>query len=85
MNDITTTQWCCDEVVVFDITRAKLVQTVLNEIYGHDVENKYINDFNAANNGILDNSYIDAYKQFLSARKALKDQIDADCLEADLA
>lgn len=79
MDNISKEQWSCDEVIVWKNDVQSIKQAAINEVWGHDVENKYINDFNAANSGILDSSYIDAYKQFLSDRKALKDQIGEDC------
>ena len=37
-----------------------------------------MNDYNAAFLGILDESYIDIYKDFLQKRKELKEQVDSD-------
>lgn len=42
------------------------------------VEAKKLNDYNAALLGILDESYIDIYKDFLQKRKELKEQVDSD-------
>jgi hypothetical protein len=79
-NDITTHGFSAYEVIVAGtVTVAKIKQAALNAMWGKDQEAKYINDFNAANAGILDASYIDAYKTFLTERKSLKDRIDADC------
>ena len=41
---------------------------------GQDVEQKKLNDYNAAQLGILDLSYVESYKTFLNKRKALKDR-----------
>jgi hypothetical protein len=79
-NGITTQGFSAHEVIIEGmVTASKIKQAVLNAVWGKDQEAKYINDFNAANAGILDASYIDAYKTFLTERKALKDQISADC------
>ena len=50
----------------------------MNEMWSKDIEQKYINDYNAAVLGILDSSYIDRYKEFISQRKSIKEQIDID-------
>jgi hypothetical protein len=79
-NGVTTRGFSAYEVMIDGtVTVAKIKQAVLNAMWGKDQEAKYINDFNAANAGILDASYIDVYKTFLTERKALKDKIDADC------
>lgn len=43
-----------------------------------------LNDYNAAVLGILDESYIDKYKEFLNSRKQLKAQIDSDCKQLNI-
>lgn len=42
------------------------------------LKQKKLNDYNAALLGILDESYIDIYKDFLQKRKELKEQVDSD-------
>ena len=52
-------------------------------------EQKLVNEFNAANLGMVGGSKtsdeakerIAAYKEFLECRKTLKEQVDADCVE----
>ena len=56
----------------------KILETCINELWGTDVEAKKLNDYNAALLGILDESYIDIYKDFLQKRKQLKEQVDSD-------
>lgn len=75
-----TQLWSYNEVIVWSpITANKITEKVINEIYGPDIESKYINDYNGALLGILDESYIDKYKKFLQDRKEIKEQVDADC------
>lgn len=67
------------EVVVWPtLTSNKILETCINEIWGTDVEAKKLNDYNAALLGLLDESYIDTYKEFLQQRKALKEQVELD-------
>jgi len=71
--------YSCLEVVVWNtVTRAKVKQTAIHELWGDGVEEKLINDYNAAVLGVLDESYKQPYLDFLAARKALKEQIDTD-------
>lgn len=67
------------EVIVWPtLTANKILETCINELWGTDVEAKKLNDYNAALLGILDESYIDIYKDFLQKRKQLKEQVDLD-------
>lgn len=78
-NDIE--QYSCKEVVVWEtVTANKIVRAAIDAEWGKGIEEKMLNDYNAAKLGIIDESYIDTYKQFLTERKALKEQIDADCI-----
>lgn len=77
-------QWECQEVVVYaPLTSNKIVKAVIAEIWGLDVENKMLNEFNAAQLGIYDDATAQAkiikYKTFLSERAAIKEQVDNDC------
>lgn len=83
----TTTKWQCDEVVVWaTVTKDKLTEAVITSIWDNDYEKKLINDYNAAKEGVFGNEsspqaldYITRYKTFLADRKAIKEQIAADC------
>lgn len=67
------------EVTVWPtLTANKILETCINELWGTDVEAKKLNDYNAALLGLLDESYIDTYKEFLQQRKALKEQVESD-------
>lgn len=80
--DVTETKWTADEVVVWGpVTRQKIVETAICEVWGINAEAKLLNDYNAAILGVLPDSYRIAYADFLTSRKALKDTINADCAE----
>lgn len=60
------------EVIVWPtLTANKILETCINELWGTDVEAKKLNDYNAALLGILDESYIDIYKDSYK-EKAIK-------------
>ena len=74
------------EVTVWPtLTANKILETCINELWGTDVEAKKLNDYNAAQLGILDLSYVESYKTFLNERKALKDRVDSDFAEWEAA
>ena len=78
----TRTQFSCNEVVVWGtVSSNKLTQSVVAALWGDGVEEKMLNDYNAAVLGILEGKYIEKYKNFLQERKAIKEQVDADCVE----
>ena len=60
------------------LTANKILEACINALWDKDVEQKKLNDYNAAQLGILDISYIDAYREFLERRKALKEQVESD-------
>lgn len=86
-NRVASVMWECEEVIVWGtVTRNKITETVVTTLWPGDYEKKLINDYNAAKEGVFGDvtgeearKYIEAYKSFLSARKAVKEQIDADC------
>ncbi len=63
----------------------KLLEACINALWDKDVEQKKLNDYNAAQLGILDLSYVESYKTFLNERKALKDRVDSDFAEWEAA
>lgn len=82
-------QWSCEQVIVYaPLTSNKIVQAVIAEVWGLDIENKMLNEFNGANLGVYDEATaadkIAKYKQFLAERNALKAQVDSDCKEAGI-
>lgn len=83
------TQWQCEQVIVYaPLTSNKIVQAVIAEVWGLDIENKMLNEYNGAQLGIYDEATaaekVAKYKQFLAERNALKAQVDADCKEAGI-
>lgn len=82
-------QWSCEQVIVYaPLTSNKIVQAVIAEVWGLDVENKMLNEYNGAQLGIYDEATkadkIAKYKAFLEERNALKAQVDSDCKEAGI-
>lgn len=82
-------QWQCEQVIVYaPLTSSKIVQAAIAEVWGLDIENKMLNEFNGAQLGVYDEASaadkIAKYKQFLAERNALKAQVDADCKEAGI-
>ena len=87
--DAPRTQWECEQVIVYaPLTSNKIVKAVIAEVWGLDVENKMLNEFNGAQLGIYDEATtadkIAKYKTFLAERNALKTQVDSDCKEAGI-
>lgn len=65
--------------VEYPTTRNNIFATLLNAKYDANTESKLRNDYEAANLGILDESYKQPYIDFLNDRQALKVQVDTDC------
>lgn len=78
-----TSQWKCNEVTVYKpISKEQLTQTVVTSIWDNDFEKKLINDYNGAKAELFDEEtnqkYIANYNEFLTQRKAIKEQIELD-------
>lgn len=67
------------------LTANKILEACIDALWGSGVEQKMLNDYNAAQLGILDLSYVESYKTFLDERKALKDRVDSDFAEWEAA
>lgn len=91
-NESTTTKWECQEVIVFGtVTKDKLTEKVVTTLWANDYEKKLINDYNAAKEGVFGSvtgatakAYISRYKDFLSQRKTVKEQIESDCITLNI-
>lgn len=91
-NESTTTKWECQEVIVFGtVTKDKLTEKVVTTLWANDYEKKLINDYNAAKEGVFGSvsgatakAYISRYKDFLSQRKAVKEQVESDCITLNI-
>ncbi len=71
------TIWQCYEVVVWnEPTRRKVTEAVIKSIWGINAEAKLLNDYNAANEGIINDSYKQLYIDFINERKAIKEEIN---------
>lgn len=75
-----------DEATVWQpITANGITEAVISELWNIDIEQKLINEYNAAQMGIYDDltarAKIEAYTAFLKARKSVKDDVDAFCKE----
>ncbi len=73
------TSWECYEVTVWNTpTENSITEVVIDALWGSGVEQKLLNDYQAAQLGVLDGSYSIPYTTFLAERKAVKEQITVD-------
>lgn len=70
------TSYNCNQVVVWSLAKDEIKRALINEEFPHDIEQKLINDFNAANAGILPETAKQPYFDFLQKRKELKAMVD---------
>lgn len=81
--------WECNEVTVWPpITPNRITEAAITELWGVNYEQKLVNEYNAAQLGLYGDvegdeakARIKAYTDYLTARTALKTQVDADCEE----
>ena len=79
-DETTSNKYKCFEVIIWGtVTKDKVTRSVIEAKWGNGIEQKILNDYNAALMGVLDNSYIGKYHNFLTERKAIKEQIAIDC------
>lgn len=84
-SQIERKQWECEEVIIWSpLTKDKITMAVINEEWGLNYENKLLNDYYAAIEGILPIEKKQGYLDFLVERKLLKEQIEKDCEEFGL-
>jgi len=70
--------WECYEALIWGIpTRDKVKEAAINKMWTTNIEAKLINDYNAANEGMLDVAYKIPYIDFLNQRAELKNEIDS--------
>lgn len=78
----TRISWECYEVTVWNTpTENSITEVVVDTLWGNGVEQKLLNDYYSAIEGVLDESYKQPYIDFLTERKAVKEQITADFAE----
>ncbi|MFI3279532.1 MAG: hypothetical protein SNG49_05730 [Rikenellaceae bacterium] len=71
--------WECYEVTLCGLpTENAITQATFAALWGDGVEQKLLNDFQAAQAGILDSAFATPYTDFLATRKALKEKIADD-------
>lgn len=72
--------WECYEIIVYSpLSSNKILEKAIESLWDKNIEQKMLNDYNAAILNVLDSSYIEKYKNFLNERKSLKEQINLDC------
>ena len=65
------------EVAVYgEWIRENVMMAVINAMWSKDDEAKIINDYTAAKEGILDESYIEKFRLFATERAALKEMVN---------
>ena len=80
-------QWVCEEVTVWaPLSANKITEKVLTERWDGNYEQKLLNEYNAANLGMIPDKdetekRRQAYTDFLRRRAELKKEIDAFCAE----
>lgn len=88
-SETTVSKWQCEEVTVWpSVTPNKVTEAVITSKWDNNYEQKLVNDYNAAKLGVYGSTTsteakekVAAYTAYLNERKALKEQIDADCAE----
>ena len=81
------TQWVCEEVTVWmPLTPNRITAAVITEAFPADYEQKLLNEYNAANLGMIPDrdeteKRRQAYTDFLRRRAELKKEIDDFCAE----
>lgn len=79
----TFTQWECEQVKVFlPLSANKITEAVISDKFPKNYEAKLINEYNSATLGIIQEprsaERIKVYKDFLTERQRLKEQVDKD-------
>lgn len=83
----TRTVWVAEEVTVWmPLTPNRITAAVITEAFPADYEQKLLNEYNAANLGMIPDreeteKRRQAYTDFLRRRAELKNEIDAFCTE----
>lgn len=83
----TRTVWVAEEVTVWmPLTPNRITAAVITEAFPADYEQKLLNEYNAANLGMIPDreeteKRLQAYTDFLRRRAELKKEIDAFCAE----
>ena len=79
------TQYECEEVIIWSpLTKDKITQAVIADRWGLDIENKLLNDYNGAIEGVLPIEKKQPYLDFLVERDTIKEQIKKDCIKYNI-
>ena len=74
------TKWQCHEVLVWEtITADKITRAVVDYLWGNGLEQKLLNDYYGALEGVLSEDKKQPYLEFLAERKVIKAEIDNVC------
>lgn len=73
-----------ESVIYAPFSQNKIIETVFTDVFGNDYENKLINEYVSAQNGLYSDdetraAKINAYKEFLIKRLTLKTYIENEC------
>lgn len=76
-------QWSANYVTVWmPLNANKITEAVISSLWDANYEQKLINEYNAAQLGVYDEETaqrkVEAYRQFLADRQAVKEQVDED-------
>ena len=71
-------RWGIEQITVDSDT---ILKAAIESIWTNEDEKKLINDYNSAKEGLLDESYIQKYLDFLNIRAEIKSIVDSDCAE----
>ena len=87
-NELTTYDY--QQVRVYEpISANKILAAVLADQYDQSYELKLVNEYNSAVNGLYDDDTAtakkEAYTAYLTERARLKEQVDSDCNELEIA
>lgn len=79
----------CEEVTVYPpITSNRITEAVISELWDNNYEQKLVNEYNAVQLGVYTETdaqdKVQAYMNFLSKRKSIKEQIDRDCIQLNI-
>lgn len=78
-------QFECETVIIWSpLSKDKITAAVMADRWGLDYENKLLNDYYGAIEGILPIEKKQPYLDFLVKRKEIKEQITKDCLENNI-
>lgn len=75
-------KWKCHEVLVWEtITADKITRAVVDYLWGNGLEQKLLNDYYGALEGVLSEDKKQPYLDFLTQRKVVKEEIDGVCAQ----